>query len=184
MSLPASRGQLRASFLRWALVLVPAVVLAGLASGVLGGSTASSAWFAGLAKPGINPPSYLFGIVWPILYVMMGLALTLVVTARGAPGRGAAIAAFGVQLALNLAWSPLFFGVHQVSIALWLLFALDLAVIATIFLFWKVRPPAAWLLVPYLAWVLFATALNWQFDVLNPDAETRGGSGAVTRYEL
>ena len=184
MSLPASRGQLRASFLRWALVLVPAVVLAGLASGVLGGSTASSAWFAGLAKPGINPPSYLFGIVWPILYVMMGLALTLIVTARGAPGRGAAIAAFGVQLALNLAWSPLFFGAHQVTAALWLLFAIDLAVIATIVLFWKVRPPAAWLLVPYLAWILFATALNWQFDALNPDAETRGGSGAVSRYEL
>jgi len=184
MSLPASRGQLRASFLRWALVLVPAVVLAGLASGVLGGSTASSAWFAGLAKPGINPPSYLFGIVWPILYVMMGLALTLIVTARGAPGRGAAIAAFVVQLALNLAWSPLFFGAHQVSAALWLLFGIDLAVIATIVLFWKVRPPAAWLMVPYLAWVLFATALNWQFDALNPDAETRGGSGAVSRYEL
>ena len=184
MSLPASRGQLRASFLRWALVLVPAVVLAGLASGVLGGSTASSAWFAGLAKPGINPPSYLFGIVWPILYVMMGLALTLIVTARGAPGRGAAIAAFVVQLALNLAWSPLFFGAHQVTAALWLLFAIDLAVIATIVLFWKVRPPAAWLLVPYLAWILFATALNWQFDALNPDAETRGGSGAVSRYEL
>ena len=184
MSLPASRGQLRASFLRWALVLVPAVVLAGLASGVLGGSTASSAWFAGLAKPGINPPSYLFGIVWPILYVMMGLALTLIVTARGARGRGAAIAAFVVQLALNLAWSPLFFGAHQVSAALWLLFAIDLAVIATIVLFWKVRPPAAWLLVPYLAWILFATALNWQFDALNPDAETRGGSGAVSRYEL
>ena len=184
MSLPASRGQLRASFLRWALVLVPAVVLAGLASGVLGGSAASGAWFAGLAKPAINPPSYLFGIVWPILYVMMGLALTLVVTARGAPGRGAAIAAFVVQLALNLAWSPLFFGAHQVTAALWLLFAIDLAVIATIVLFWKVRPPAAWLLVPYLAWILFATALNWQFDALNPDAETRGGSGAVSRYEL
>lgn len=183
MSLPTSRGQLRASFLRWALVLVPAVVLAGLASGVLG-STATSAWFEGLVKPAINPPSYLFGIVWPILYVMMGLALTLIVTARGAPGRGAAIAAFVVQLALNLAWSPLFFGAHQVTAALWLLFAIDLAVIATIVLFWKVRPPAAWLLVPYLAWVLFATALNWQFNVLNPDAETRGGSGAVTRYEL
>ncbi len=184
MSLPASPGQLRASFLRWALVLVPAVVLAGLASGVLGGSAASGAWFAGLAKPAINPPSYLFGIVWPILYVMMGVALTLVVTARGAPGRGAAITAFVVQLALNLAWSPLFFGAHQVTAALWLLFAIDLAVIATIVLFWKVRPPAAWLLVPYLAWILFATALNWQFDVLNPDAETRGGSGAVSRYEL
>ena len=115
---------------------------------------------------------------------MMGLALTLVVTARGAPGRGAAIAAFLVQLALNLAWSPLFFGAQKVTAALWLMFAIDLAVIATIFLFWKVRPPAAWLLMPYLAWVLFATALNWQFDVLNPDAETREGSGAVTRYEL
>ena len=184
MSLPASRGQLRASFLRWALLIVPAVVLAGLASGALSGSTATSPWFEGLAKPSINPPSYLFGIVWPILYVMMGLAFTLVVTARGAAGRGAAIAAFLIQFALNLAWSPLFFGAHQVSAALGLLMVIDVAVIVTMFLFWKVRPPAAWLLVPYLAWVLFATALNWQFDALNPDAETREGSGAVTRYEL
>jgi len=184
MSLPTSRGQLRASFLRWALLIVPAVSLVGFAAARLSGSTALSPWFEELAKPAINPPSYLFGIVWPILYVMMGLALTLIVTARGAPGRGAAIAAFVVQLALNLAWSPLFFGAHQVTAALWRLFAIDLAVIATIVLFWKVRPPAAWLLVPYLAWVLFATALNWQFNVLYPDAETRGGSGAVTRYEL
>lgn len=184
MSLPASRGQLRASFLRWALLIVPAVSLAGFAAGRLSGSGANNPWFDGLVKPALYPPPATFGIVWSILYVMIGVAFTLVVTARGAPGRGAAIAAFLIQLALNLAWSPLFFGAHQVSAALWLLFALDVAVIATVVLFRKVRPLAAWLMLPYLAWVLFATVLNWQFDVANPDAETRGGSGAVTRYEL
>lgn len=183
MSLPASQGQLRASFLRWALVIVPAVSLAGFTAGRLSGG-ADNPWFDGLAKPALFPPPATFGIVWSVLYVMIGVALTLVVTARGAPGRGAAIAAFLIQLALNLAWSPLFFGAHQVTAALWLLLALDVAVIVTVVLFWKVRPLAAWLLLPYLAWVLFATVLNWQFDVLNPDAETRSGSGAVTRYEL
>ncbi len=184
MSLPASQGQLRASFLRWALVIVPAVSLAGFTAGRLSGGGSGNPWFDGLAKPALFPPPATFGIVWSVLYVMIGVAFTLIVTARGAPGRGAAIAAFLIQLALNLAWSPLFFGAHQVTAALWLLVVLDVAVVVTVVLFWKVRPLAAWLLLPYLAWVLFATVLNWQFDVLNPDAETRSGSGAVTRYEL
>jgi tryptophan-rich sensory protein len=115
---------------------------------------------------------------------MMGVALALVCAAWGARFRGPAIAAFVVQLLVNLAWSPVFFGAHQITTALAVLLALDIAVIITIALFWRVRRLAAWLLAPYLAWILFATLLNWQFLELNPGADQAEGSNAVQRIEL
>ena len=164
----ASPGQLRASFLRWSLFVVPLVLFLGFFSGQLANSGPGNPWFSDLVKPSLYPPPAAFGIVWSLLYVMIGFALVLVITARGAPGRNAAIAAFVVQLALNLAWSPLFFGMHQIVNALVLLVVLDLAVVLTVMMFRKVRPLAALLLVPYLAWCLFATLLNWQFLEANP----------------
>lgn len=180
----ASRGQLRASFARWALVLVPLVLLLGFLSGRVSGSGAGNPWFDTLVKPAIYPPPATFGIVWSILYVMMGLSLTMVVTARGAPLRGAAIAVFAVQLMLNLAWSPLFFGARQIESALWLLITLDLAVLVTIVLFWRVRRAAALLLLPYFAWALFATLLNWEFLQANPDGGGTVDQQATTRFEI
>ncbi|MBN8500509.1 MAG: tryptophan-rich sensory protein [Sphingomonadales bacterium] len=170
MSELASPGQLRAALLRWALFLAPLLLLLGTLSGTMSGSGAGSPWFVDLVKPPLYPPPATFGIVWTILYLLMGLSLAMIVTARGAPGRGAAIAAFVVQFLLNLAWSPVFFGMQQLNAALYLLVAIDVAVIVTVVLFWKVRPLAAYLLIPYLAWVLFATVLNWQFVAANPDA--------------
>ena len=184
MTALASSGQLRASLLRWALVLVPGLVLLGFLSSVLSGSGPSSPWFAGLIKPAIYPPPQVFGIVWSVLYAMMGLALAMIMAARGAWARGRAVIAFIVQLVLNLAWSPLFFAAHQITGALVLIGVLDLAVVATIALFWRVRPLAGGLLIPYLAWILFATMLNWQFHVANPDADGRRGSSAVQRIQL
>ncbi|MEY4953017.1 MAG: hypothetical protein RL299_1441 [Pseudomonadota bacterium] len=166
----ASPGQLRAAFLRWALFVVPGIMFLGFFAGRLGGSGSGNPWFMDLVKPSLYPPPATFGIVWTILYLVMGIALTLVITARGAPGRGYAISLFMFQLVLNLAWSPLFFGMHKIAAALALLVAIDLAVLATILAFRKVRPVAAWMLLPYLAWVLFATVLNWQFLVANPGA--------------
>ena len=104
--------------------------------------------------------------------------------ARGAAMRGPALAAFAVQLILNLCWSPLFFAAHQIFAALVLMIVLDIAVIATIVLFGKVRPAAALLLIPYLAWVLFATLLTWEFHAANPGADGREVSGAVTRVQI
>lgn len=182
MSELASPGQLRAALLRWSLVLVPGTLLLGFLSGRMVTSGPENPWFAALVKPEIYPPPATFGIVWSLLYVLMGLALAMIVTARGAPGRGLAIAAWIVQFALNLGWSPLFFGAHQISNALYLLMAIDAAVLATLVLFWRIRPLAGMLLVPYLAWVLFATALNWQFLELNPGAD--GAEGAVSRVEI
>ena len=178
-----SPAQLRASFLRWALFVVPTVMLLGFLSGQ-GGGDAASPWFQSLDKASIFPPPATFGIVWSTLYFLMGLAMALVCSAWGARWRGWAIAAFIVQLALNLAWSPTFFGAHQITLAQYLLFAIDAAVLITLILFFRVRRVAGWLLVPYLAWVLFATVLNWQFLQLNPGADGRDVSGSILRIEL
>lgn len=180
----ASPGQLRASFLRWALVLVPGVLLLGFLMSAVAQSGPGNPWFDSLVKPPLYPAPQVFGIVWGILYAMMGLALAVIMSARGAWGRGSAVIAFVVQLALNLAWSPLFFGAHQIFYGLVLLVVIDLAVMVTIWLFWRVRPLAAWLLLPYLAWTLFATVLNWQFLQANPDADGREGAAQVQRIEL
>ena len=183
MSALASSAQLRASFIRWSLFLVPGIVLLGALSGTAGGG-ANTPWFASLVKPSLFPPPVTFGIVWPLLYVLMGFALALIITARGARGRRAAIVGFAVQFALNLAWTPLFFGAHQITGALILLLVIDVAVLATVLLFWRVRPIAGAMLLPYLAWVLFATVLNWQFLAANPDADGQEVSGAVATVEF
>ena len=181
----ASTGQLRASFLRWALVLVPGVVLLGFVSGRMAQSGPGNPWFAALIKPDIYPPPAAFGIVWTILYVVMGLATAMIVTARGAPGRGLALGVFAIQLLLNLCWSPLFFGMEQITYALYLLFAIDVAVLLTLVLYWRVRPLAGAMLLPYMAWVLFATLLNWQFLAANPGADgPLGGGEAVQTVEF
>jgi benzodiazapine receptor len=179
----ASPAQLRASFVRWALFLVPAVLLLGFVSGRLGGD-ASDPWFIALEKPAIFPPPAAFGIVWPILYTLMGLAAAMVGAAWGSRYRLPAILAFALQLFINLAWSPVFFGQHEITLGLYIILVLDVAVLVTIVLFWKVRRAAALLLVPYLAWILFATVLNYEFLRLNPDADGAEGTYAVQRIEL
>lgn len=183
MNVIASRSQLRASFLRWALVMVPAVLLLGFLSSQLAGD-ANSAWFQSLDKPAIFPPPVWFRIVWSILYIMLGFVLALVCAAWGARGRTAAILAFLIQLGVNLAWTPVFFGQHQITGGLILIAVLDVLVIITIALVWRVRKLAAVLMLPYLAWILFATLLNYEFLRLNPEADGTQTSGAVQRMEL
>lgn len=178
MNVIASRSQLRASFFRWALLTVPVVMLLGFLSGQMAGSGPDNPWFASLVKPDIFPPPAAFGIVWSILYLMMGFALAMICAAWGARGRTIAIVFFILQLIANLCWTPLFFAMHQITGALYLIAALDVLVLITIILFWRVRKPAALLLLPYLAWILFATALNYQFLQANPGAD--GGEGAPT----
>ncbi len=184
MSELASPGQLRAVFLRWALFLVPGIMLLGFLSGRVAGSGADNPWFASLTKPALYPPPITFPVVWSILYVLMGLALAMVCAARSAPGRNRAIVLFCVQLAINLAWTPLFFGAHQLSGALLLIVVLDAALLLTVLAFRTVRPLAAALLLPYLAWVLFASLLTFQLWQANPDADGKQISGAVSSVEL
>lgn len=180
----ASRAQLRADLLRWALVTVPAVMLLGFLAGRLSGGADGNPWFAALVKPELFPPPIVFPIMWSILYAVMGFALALVCAARGARKRRLALGLFWLQFVLNLAYTPLFFAAHQITGAQILLFALCAAVLATTVVFWRVRRSAGLLMLPYLAWVLFATVLNWQFLQLNPDADGQRTGGAAERVEL
>lgn len=168
----ASSAQLRMSLLRWALFVVPAIMLLGFLSGAVSNSGDENRWFAELVKPGAQPPDWVFGIVWPTLYFLMGLAFAMVLHARGARYRGLAIALFLTQFVINLSWSPVFFGQHKVSTAFFIILAMIVAAIATTMAFGRVRKAAAWLMVPYLVWISFAAILNFQIDRLNPDAES------------
>ncbi len=172
MSQIASKEQLRMSFVRYALVTVPSIVFLGFLSGKLANSGYENRWFLALSRPDIVPPGWVFGVVWTTLYILMGVSLAMILFARGAPGRPVALSLFATQLALNLVWTPLFFAAHQVTLALFLILAILALTIATTFAFARIRKLAAWLLVPYMVWLSFAAILNYQIDVLNPDAET------------
>lgn len=176
----ASPTQLRMSFARWALVCVPLVVLLGMASGSLSGSGYGNPWFDALKKPAIMPPGWLFGVAWTILYTLQGIALAMVLNARGAQGRPLALAAFAVQLALNLMWSPLFFAMHKILAAFWLILAILALAAVSAWLFGRIRRWAGLLMLPYLAWLSFASVLNWQYHALNPDDGRRPAQAAAT----
>ncbi len=182
MSFLASKAQLRASFLRWALFLVPLIVLLGFSAGQLG--SPNTVWFQSLTKPAIFPPPQVFGIVWGILYVVIGLSLALIVSAWGAYGRGLAIVLFALHFIGNLAWTPVFFGMQEMTWGLYILIYVAISLLAVIAVFWRVRRIAALMLLPYLAWVCFAGFLNYQFIAENPDGGAAAGEGAVERIEF
>jgi translocator protein len=182
MNILASKGQLRASLLRWSLFFVPLTVLLGFAAGKVAGP--DTIWFANLVKPAIYPPPAAFGIVWTVLYIMIGFSLALVASAWGAAGRGIALIAFAVHFVGNLAWTGVFFGMENITGGLAVLLYAVVTLLIVMVLFWRVRKAAALLLVPYLAWASFATVLNYQFLVENPDGGTSGASGAAQRVKL
>ncbi|MDA0820527.1 MAG: tryptophan-rich sensory protein [Proteobacteria bacterium] len=182
MNVIASRSQLRASFFRWALFTVPLIVLLGFVAGQLG--SPNTLWFQSLAKPDIFPPPAAFGIVWSILYVMIGIALALVCSSWGARGRGVAIGIFAAHFLFNLAWTPVFFGNQNILGGLIVIAIVLLTLLAVIDAFWKVRKLAALLLLPYLAWIGFATLLNYEFLVANPDGGQSIPSNATQRIQL
>jgi len=167
----ATKGQLRWAFLRWAMVTVPLIVLLGFASSQVAPSGEQSRWYMALAKPALNPPGWVFPIAWTALYVMMGLALAMIVNARGSRYRGLAILLFVVQMLLNLVWTPVFFGAHLVFAAFLIIVAMFVVALVTTLVFGRIRTAAAWLMVPYLAWLCFAGALNFGIMQLNPNAE-------------
>jgi tryptophan-rich sensory protein len=180
----ASRSQLRMSFLRYALFTVPGLLLLGTLSGALSGAGSANPWYASLHKPPAMPPGWLFGAAWTILYILLGLSLAMVLHARGAKTRRRAAGMFGVQLLLNLAWSPVFFAFHQVSVALSLIAAMIVLCVAMIFVIWRIRMVAALLLYPYLGWLMFAAVLNFQIGALNPHAAALAPAGASTDIPL
>jgi translocator protein len=121
-------------------------------------------WYASLHKPAWNPPAWLFGPVWTALYLMMATAAWQVWRRAG----GRPLRLYFAQLTLNAAWTPVFFGAREMGWALLVILLLWAAILATLLAFRRASKPAAWLLAPYLAWVSFATFLNFTLWRMNP----------------
>ena len=142
-------------------------LVACFGAAALGGLFMPGEWYAGLKKPSWNPPGWVFGPVWSALYAMMAVAAWLVWKRGGIAAQRGPLGLFLVQLALNAAWTPLFFGLHWPGVAFAEIVLLWLAIAATLAAFRRTSPAAAWLLAPYLAWVSFAAALNFALWRLN-----------------
>lgn len=152
------------------LGIVVAIVVCELAGliGSLFTTPSIPGWYAGLIKPSFNPPNWIFGPVWTTLYAMMGLAAWIVYD-KGLkrPEVRKALAVFGAQLVLNTTWSIVFFGAHQLVGAVIVIVLLWAMILWTILAFRKISKAAAWLLVPYILWVSFASVLNVAICALN-----------------
>src|SRR5512141_1819485 len=162
---PTTSAMYRSST-RSALALVGWLALSFTAA-AMGGFFLPGDWYAGLRKPSWNPPNWIFGPVWTVLYATMAVAAWLVWKRGGFAGQRFALSLFLMQLLLNALWSPLFFGLHNPALAFADIVLLWLAVLATVVAVWKTRPLPGALLVPYLAWLTFATALNFAIWRLN-----------------
>lgn len=159
---PASRTRQASGLLGWMLLTFAAAAVGGLASASAGG------FYAELARPAWAPPGWLFAPVWSLLYVLMGLSAWLVWRVRGFARARTALLVFVLQLGANALWTWLFFVWRQGGLAFAEVLLLWLLIAATMALFWRVSRLAAALLVPYLAWVSFASALTWSMWRLNP----------------
>jgi translocator protein len=130
-------------------------------------SAVTAGWYAALSKPPWAPPTKWFPPVWITLYVLMGTAAWTVSRERYHERHRPALACYFMQLLLNAAWAPLFFGARNIGAGLFVMVALWLAIVSTVREFFRVRAPAAWILLPYLAWVTFAMGLNFSIWRLN-----------------
>jgi len=137
------------------------------AASITGVFVSTTGWYAGLHKPAWNPPAWVFGPAWTLLYVLMAVAAWLVWREGGWKRQRLPLGLFLLQWLLNALWTPLFFGLHRSGLAFVEIIFLWLVLAATLRLFWQVRKAAGVLLVPYLAWVTFAAMLNftiWRFN--------------------
>jgi tryptophan-rich sensory protein len=148
-----------------AVALLASAAAAGLGAWLTSRSVAT--WYPTLVRPAWTPPAWAFGPVWTALYLLMAVAAWLVWRERARAAVGVPLALYAAQLVLNVAWSGLFFGLRSPAAALADIAALWLAIAATLVAFARVRPLAAGLLAPYLAWVTYAAALNWALWRLN-----------------
>ena len=151
------------------LKLIFSIGLCLLAGGVGSIFTASAipTWYVTLNKPSFSPPNWIFAPVWTSLYILMGISLYLALSGKGKGEREKAVRIFGIQLVLNTVWSIIFFGWHNPLFALVDIVALWIAIVLTIKSFYKINKLAGQLLIPYLAWVSFASILNLMIVLLN-----------------
>jgi len=154
--------------MRW-VSLITWIALCFAVAGISGRWTAREipGWYATLVRPAIAPPKWVFAPVWSLLYITMAIAAWLVWLAPPSPLRTWGLVLFLTQLALNFAWSLIFFRQHAIGAALVEVVFLWIAIAASTLVFARVAPLAAWLMVPYLAWVTFASVLNAAFWRLN-----------------
>lgn len=157
-----TKQQQIAGLVAWLLVVFMVAAI-GAAASVQAGP-----FYAQLVRPGWAPPASVFGPVWSLLYALMGISAWLVWRNGGFRAARAALGLFLLQLAVNALWSWLFFAWHQGAAAFIDIVALLALLVATLVSFWRIRPLAGALLVPYLLWVGFATALNYAVWRLNP----------------
>mgnify|MGYP001599366239 CR=1 FL=1 len=150
------------------ILCIIAVELIGIAGGFFTSSSVNS-WYSTIIKPSFNPPIWLFGPVWTILYAMIGLSLFLFLEARQkSKDKKKGYWIFGVQLLLNFMWSIVFFGMQQIFGALIVIALLWIFILLNILAFYKISKVSGWLLVPYWLWVSFASVLNfalWQLNI-------------------
>jgi len=144
-----------------------AFVVVCLSAGIFGSRFTPGEWYSGLDKPSWNPPAFIFAPVWTVLYILMGLSAWLVWSRREGGSILLPMSIFAAQLVLNALWSYLFFGIRRPDLALIDIVAMLIMICVTMILFLRVNRAAGLLLVPYLAWVSFATALNYQLWRLN-----------------
>jgi len=138
----------------------------GAVAGIFTGQSVSG-WYATLNQPSFNPPNWVFGPVWSTLYFLMGISLWLVLKLKPSLQRNRAILIFIVQLVLNFLWSFLFFYFNLIGAALIDIILLWGSILTMLFLFFRLRPVAAYINIPYLLWVSFATVLNTAYFFLN-----------------
>lgn len=164
---PPPRSRPRRVFAAWLIAVAVCEAVGGL--GAMFTTPNLRPWYASLHKPGFTPPNWVFGPAWTTLYLLMATAAWLVWRQRGglAPARRE-LSWFAFQLALNFAWSPAFFGMQSPALGLAVIVPLGLAIAATTLAFWRVTAAAGALMLPYLAWVGYATALNFELWRLNP----------------
>jgi tryptophan-rich sensory protein len=150
------------------LILSILITLAtGSIAGWLTAGESSGEWYQQLNKPWFNPPGYVFGPVWTTLYILMGIALFLVWKQPKTSQRNKATGMFAVQLIFNFFWSLIFFKMHNLTLALIEIIVLWVCILMTIFMFGRLSKAAAWLMVPYISWVSFATILTSTIWMLN-----------------
>ena len=151
------------------IIFLICLILPLIVGGISGYATASGiqSWYVTLQKPSFNPPNYLFGPVWTFLYVLMGISLFIIWRSKQGIKRSDALKIFSLQLTLNFLWSFLFFKFYLIGLAFLEIVLIWLSILYMIILFSRLSKPAAYLQIPYLLWVTFATILNGAIWLLN-----------------
>ena len=155
--------------MKGAALLILCIILTVLVGAISGIATTNSIkdWYVAISKPFFNPPNYLFGPVWTVLYILMGISFFLILRSPKSDLRNKAIVVFCIQLVLNFCWSFIFFKFHLIGLAFVEIILIWLSIIWMILVFSKINKAAAYLQVPYFLWVSFASILNYSIWYLN-----------------